>query len=189
MCNTPPGGGHDRQDSVKYLFDGDGFFCGIKMENADSSVYRVVWGRDGATNVTTATFDVQGNGTLELVGKSRDAFILSQGCGTSCTYDVILPLTGEARESVFMFVKAIDTARNLIAYIPETDSSFIRVENYLTRKKMDIPGDDLCPAAFKGDCIDSCFFEQEFFVYSWNGKSWSTDNADLKQKKVPLELK
>jgi hypothetical protein len=171
-----------------FLLKHDSLFCKVEYENADSSLYRVIWGSTSFLNKTKETFEVLGNGLLQLKGYNKDAIVLIQRCGTSCTYNVVLPLQKDSMDRVYMFVKALDITNNLIAYIPEDDSVFIRVENFITGHKMNILEKNICSAAFKGDCIDSSYFNNGNFIYSWNGSKWTSSAPNLMRKKVPIRL-
>lgn len=171
-----------------FLLKHDSAFCKVEYQNVDSSLYRITWGNTSFFNTTTKVFEVLGNGLLQLKGYNEDVIVLTQGCGTSCAYNVVLPLQRQVMERVYMFVKAIDITNNLVAYIPEDDSVFIRVENFITGNKMNIKEKKICSAAFKGDCIDTCYFNEGNFIYSWNGSNWTINTPDLMRKGGQINL-
>lgn len=43
-------------------------------------------------------------------------------------------------------------------------------------------------AYFKGDCIDSIYFSDENIIIKWQGKEWSNDKSDPKEKKIKIKL-
>ena len=127
-----------------------------------------------------------------LQGDSIDnddkTIILGQSCGTSCIYYVILPLTPKSKEKTFLFAKAYNLEKNIVAYIPDEKDVFIRVENFITGQYMNIKEEDVCMAGFKGDCIESVSFSDENIIIKWQGKDWSNDKPDLKEKKIKIKF-
>jgi len=189
-CSNNPASARDNatlKQAAKYsarkTITSDGYY---KFCFKGDTTYTIVWGNKSFKNKTKRAFDVLGNGTLNLLKSGNNAIILSQGCGTSCVYYVVLPLNPSIEEKVFMPAIAYDIDRNLIAYI--ADESFIIIENYLTGQKMDIIEENLCPAAFKGDCIDSCYFNSDSFVIEWQGSKWTNEKPDPQKKIVQIEF-
>jgi hypothetical protein len=154
---------------------------------SDSS-YKIEWGNSIFKNVTEKNFELLGSGTLNLLDRDDSSIILMQGCGTSCIYYVVLPMKLNAKEQVFMFAQAYDIENNLVAYIPEDKQPFIRIENYLTGQHLDISESNLCPAAFKGDCIDTSYFTENRFILKWQGNLWRIDKSDLRERIVPINF-
>lgn len=148
--------------------------------------YSVEWGNRTIRNKTIKSFDVLGNGILGITESDENTIVLGQSCGTSCLYLVVLPLRKNAQEKVYYFVKAYDIRNSLVAFIPEGDNTFIKVENFITGQSMEISEGDLCPAGFKGDCIDTVFFDKSNLVIKWQGKKWEIDKPDSKEKTIQI---
>jgi hypothetical protein len=159
-----------------------------KLHFMGDTAYFIEWGNKLYKNETKRTFDVLGSGNVTTRESSNDAIILSQGCGTSCTYYIVLPLKAGSKEKVFMQAIASNISKNIVAYIPEEEEPFIRIENYLTGKKLDIVEKNLCPAAFKGDCIDTSYFKGNNFIVKWQGSKWNDDKKDPQEKIVVIDF-
>lgn len=169
--------------SDKYIVKSSGDY--YRFHFKDDTIYTIEWGNKSFKNETKQTFEILGNGTLNL-SKSGDAvIILEQSCGTSCSYCVVLPLKTGAKEKVFIQTISYDINKNLIVYIPE-EETFIRIENYLTGEKLDILENNLCPAAFKGDCIDSVYFKGNNVIIKWQGSQWEDNKVDPQEKIIPI---
>lgn len=172
-------------DSAKHTVNNTGDYYQYHFKG--DTVYIIEWGNKSFKTETKQTFEVLGNGILNFVKSENGAIILEQSCGTSCRYSVVLPLKKELKEKVFMQTISYDINNNLIAYIPE-EEAFIRIENYLTGQKLDILESNICPAAFKGDCIDSVYFKGNNVVIKWQGSKWKDDKADPIEKIIPLNF-
>lgn len=151
--------------------------------------YRIEWGNKLFNSISKDTFNVDGSGTLYLLGSSDDFIILQQSSGMNCKYSVILPLSPQIEEQIYFFTIALDIKNNLIAYLPEDQENFIILKNYLNGKVMEIEEKDLCPATFSGDCIDTCFFDMTYLVIKWQGSKWQTTQLDTKERKIKINLK
>ena len=123
-----------------------------------------------------------------MVDYDEKTIILGQSCGTSCKYYVILPLVPNSVEKIYMFAEAFNLEKKMVAYIPEEEDLFIRVENYVTGQYLDIKEENICPAAFKGECIDSVYFSDDTIVIKWQGTEWMNDRPDPKEKKIKIQL-
>ncbi len=150
--------------------------------------YCIEWGNKTIRNKTLKSFDVLGNGILGVMDSSENAIILGQSCGVSCLYLVVLPLRKNALAKEYSFAKAYDIRNSLIAFVPEDDNTFIRVENFITEQYVEITEDDLCTAGFKGDCIDTVFFDQSNLVIKWQGKKWEINKPDPKERTIQIAL-
>lgn len=152
------------------------------------STYKVEWGNRVFNNVSNEVFETSGSGIFQLLDHNEMAIILEKSCGTSCNSYLVLPFHSQAKEKVFLFAIAYNMENNLVAYISENDQVFVSVENYLTRKKTDIKIESLCPAAFKGDCIDTSYFINNKYIIRWHGCNWSDSNQDILQKEIFINL-
>jgi hypothetical protein len=151
--------------------------------------YSIEWGNTLMKNISKQKFEVLGNGVLSIFKSDENSILLTQGCGTSCTYYVFLPLKENAVERVYDFALTSDLKNNLVAYIPDNnDEIFVRVENYLTGQKIDIVEANLCPANFKGDCIDSIYFDKSSLVLKWEGSKWEDNKPDPCIKVIPIKF-
>jgi len=160
----------------------------IMFDLQGDTSYCIEWGNKTIRNKTIKSFDVLGNGILGVMDSNENAIILGQSCGVSCMYLVVLPLSKNAQEKEYLFAKAYDIGNRLIAFVPEEDKAFIRVENFITGQYMDITEGDLCPAGFKGDCIDTIFFDNSNLVIKWQGNKWEIDKPDPKERTVQIIL-
>lgn len=160
---------------VKYHFYGD-------------STYTLEWGNENVNNTSREKFEILGSGVPPLVDYDEKTIILGQSCGTSCKYYVILPLVPNSVEKIYMFAEAFNLEKKMVAYIPEEEDLFIRVENYVTGQYLDIKEENICPAAFKGECIDSVYFSDDTIVIKWQGTEWMNDRPDPKEKKIKIQL-
>ena len=169
----------------------------VKYHLQGDSIYSLEWGNETVSNISKDTFEVLGNGILSYWKIKRDknqrgydekTIILGQSCGISCIYYVILPLTPKSKEKTFLFAKAYNLEKNIVAYIPDEKDVCIRVENFITGQYMNIKEEDVCMAGFKGDCIESVSFSDENIIIKWQGKDWSKGKPDLKEKKIKIKL-
>lgn len=160
----------------------------VKYHLQGDSIYSLEWGNETVSNISKDTFKVLGNGILSLIDNDEKTIILGQSCGTSCIYYVILPLTPKSKEKTFLFAKAYNLEKNIVAYIPDEKGVFIRVENFITGQYMNIKEENVCMAGFKGDCIESVSFSDENIIIKWQGKDWSKGKPDLKEKKIKIKL-
>lgn len=149
------------------------------------TAYSIEWGNDSIKNMSMQKFEVLGNGVLGILRTSENCILLSQGCGTSCTYYVILPMKRNMTEKVYYFALANDLKNNFVAYMPSdnNDDIFVRVENYLTGQVMDIKETNVCQATSKSDCIDSVYFNKSSLVLKWQ------DNQQiLREREIPIKF-
>lgn len=160
----------------------------VKYHLQGDSIYRLEWGNETISNISKDTFKVSGSGILGLISNDENTIILGQGCGTSCIYYVILPLDPKRKEKTFPFAQAYNLEKNIVAYIPDEEDVFIRVENFITGQYMNINEENLCMAGFKGDCIESVYFSDENIVIKWHGKEWSSGKSDLKERKIKIKF-
>jgi hypothetical protein len=139
------------------------------------TAYFITWG-DQTTHIKRSRpFQVLGNGRLGLEATAQNAILLSQSCGTSCAQYVVLPHYQDAQEHVYLFGRAYDLQKELVAYIPEDETVLITVEHFQSGKSLNISPKNLCGAAFRGDCIQSCQFKGDSLCLTW----W--DDADKTQ--------
>ena len=158
-----------------------------KFENVGDTTYSIVWGNKSFRNKSKSNFEILGNGKLSLLDSNQDAIILKQGCGLSCTYSVVLPLKPGSTEKVYLFSIAHEPTKNLIAYIPEEDCTFVKVENYINDKSFGIKETRYCNAAFRGDCINHAYFDGNTFYLNWQGIN-EDGSENQKIKKFEIEL-
>jgi len=159
----------------------------VKFKNHKKDMYKIEWGNKKMKNISTRFFEIIGSGKLSLLKQGDNEIILTQSCGTSCIYYVVLPLKANRRERVFMQAIAYDEKSNLVAYVSE-DDSFITIENYFTLKKQRIFENRLCPAALKGDCIESFYFKNNSAVLKWQGDKWDENNSDVRKKTILIKI-
>jgi hypothetical protein len=152
------------------------------------STYTIKWSSAHFDNKSSRKFDVLGNGVLGILDADSENIILEQSCGSSCITYVILPLKNKSVEKEYLFAKAYDLKNKLIAYVPEDVNVFIRVENFITGQTIDVKEDNLCPATFKSDCIDTIYFNKNKLVIKWQGKKWEKDKPDLQDKIIPINF-
>ena len=170
---------------IKITFSNDNYL----NYNFNKGFYKIEWGNEKFKNHSNQEFEIQGNGNLKLLDYDPKTILLSQGCGTSCSYYVVLQISDKVNEKIYHFTKAYDLKNNLVAFIPENTSGLrIRVENYKTGQYQDIIEDNYCSAAFTGDCIDSCYFENESLILKWQGSDWKNDSSDMQELKVKISL-
>lgn len=160
----------------------------IEYELIGDSVYRIVWGNEQFRNKSAGKFEVSGQGLMSFYASDDSEIVLGRSCGTSCNCLVVLPLVLNATEKVYQFAQAIDLKRNLVAFVPENAAliNFVNVENYHTGETLNIEEYDVCGAAFKGDCIDTVYFEDGNVVVKWQGVDWGTNRPDPQVKKIPI---
>ncbi len=175
---------NEKLSSNRVYIDNGNYY---QFNSLDDTSYRIAWGNKMVNNESIQIFDVLGSGKLNLVKSNDKVVILGQSCGSSCVYYVVLPFITGLKEKVFMQTIAYDINKNVVAYIPD-DESFIRIENYLTGQKLDIKENNLCPAAFKGDCIDSSYFKNDSFIIKWQGSKWDNDKLDSQEKIIPIKF-
>lgn len=163
----------------------DGF---LRYNLKGDTIYHINWGNNSINNNSITKFEILGNGVLGLLDTDENTIILSQSCGTGCLYYVVLPLKQNEPEKIYYFAKAYDLKNKLIAYVPEDENVFIRVENFITGQTIDVKEDNLCPATFKSDCIDAIYFNKNKLVIKWQGKKWEQDKPDLQDKIIPINF-
>lgn len=140
----------------KYLF----------FENLSDTTYKLVWGNTTFKNTSSDTIHVLPNGKLTLAWVSPNAIGIHQGCGSSCFFAYVLPLTLNAKEKFYMYPLAFDTLNNLIAYGNDKNDCFITIENYISGVKMNL-NEDFLHGPFTGFCIDSISFQSKGLFLKW----------------------
>jgi len=177
------------EDTTKVSFEIRKLRDGVYFETvriSDTS-YVLKWGIESTHSYFSKHFfAILGNGTLEYLTSNDSVIILSQTCGTSCSYFVILPMNGH-EPLLYYHPQALDLNRNLIAYSPTKydEDIFLIVENYLTGKQTLLKENNLCPGVFKGDCIEACFFEGSELILKWQGSQWDGNNQkDIQIKRI-----
>lgn len=162
-----------------------------KIIPVSDTTYTLKWGEKGKKRfISKRLFEITGSGTLEYLTSNDNIIILAHSCGTSCTYFVILPIKNDNLQA-FYHPQAINLNRNLIAYSPKDneDNVFLIVENYITGEKTLIKETNLCPAIFKGECIECCYFDGQDLIVKWQGENWKSHNKqDINVKMIPIGL-
>jgi hypothetical protein len=158
-----------------------------KLTLRGDTAYFVTWGNK-STSFTSKPMEVLGSGLPELLDYSDTCILLGQSCGTSCTLYVFLPIVSNATERQYLFGKAYNLEENTVAFIPDGDP-LISVQNYLTNKRMDVFENNLCSAAFKGDCIDSCKITNSTFYLYWHGEKRRSNKKSPRKKVYNIDLK
>jgi len=161
----------------------------IKYHLQGDTIYSIEWGNKLINNKSNAKFEVLGNGVLGKLEEDEETIVLNQGCGSSCQYYVFLPIKHNETEKVYNYTKAYDLKRKLVVFIPDGNDIFLRVENYITKQTMDIKESNICPAGFKGDCIDSIYFSKNNLVIKWQGDKWKNTSPDPQEKTIPIKFK
>ena len=87
-----------------------------------------------------------------------------------------------------MFLLCTNLQENLIAFISQDDNSFVTIQNLATHKQQLIKEQDLCPAAFKGECVDSCSIDKNKFYIYWQGSKWNREKRDTREKTYNIDL-
>jgi hypothetical protein len=169
----------------------DTTFLWYKFNN--EGAYHLEWGSSTFRNTSKQLFEILGSGNLGLRDFNEKVILLSQGCGTSCTYFVFLPMHENATEKIYNFAYTYNLENQLVAFIPvleKWDRLNVRIENYQSGRHFDIAEADVCPAAFSGDCIDTCYFVgNDKFVLNWEGTEWKSEQErDVKEKVYPFFL-
>lgn len=143
----------------------------FSFHDLGDTAYFITWGDSAIYSNRSRPFKVLGNGRLGLEATSPNALLLSQSCGTSCAQYVVLPRLKGGKEHIYLFGRAYELTRGLVAYIPEDEEVLITVENYLSGKGIPIKESDVCEAAFRGDCIQSCRFQGDSLSLTfWDNK-------------------
>lgn len=173
-------------DSIEYRFvyTGDSISAG--------SSYKIEWGRKNGKKFTSKTdYTVLGNGTLKYLGYNDNAILFSQGCGTSCSFALVL-LLDSAVEKTYSQPVRLNLERNWIVTAygnNDADTVFLAVENFITDERMNIKGDNLCPSATSVDCIRCCYFVEDTLFVEWEGENWQSDSsADLQRKHYKITI-
>jgi hypothetical protein len=151
----------------------------------NDSMYMLKWGNKNQFSISLDTFKIKGDGKLEIDANNQNSILLKQSCGSFCQSAVILTIPS-FYEKKYLFVIAYDLKNNLVAYFPENDKAFIIVENYLTSKKQSIEITDLCPAVFKGECIDSISLIDKQLYIKWQGSNWSRKQKDTREIRIKM---
>lgn len=173
-------------DTIEYrfVFTGD--------SNSAGSSYKIEWGRKNGVKFTSETdYTVLGNGTLKYLGYNGKAILFSQGCGTSCSFAVVL-LLDSAVEKMYSQPVRLNLEQNLIvtAYGKnDKDGVFLMVDDFVTNKQMAIKENNLCPSAITVDCIRCCYFSNDTLFVVWEGENWQSDSIpDLQRKHYKITL-
>lgn len=151
------------------------------------STYLIKWGQSTKHLFASDTLNVIGSGVFNIVETTKNSILLKQSCGTGCQSGLILSLSPPILRK-FLFIITADLKNNLVAYIAESDKSFITVENFITGEKQNIDETNLCPAAFKGECIDSVSFVDRQLFIRWQGEKWSHKQKDTREWKIKIEI-
>ena len=146
--------------------------------NLSNSTYLLEWGNQLFSNISTDTLHVLPNGKLNLVWNTSKAICLRQGCGTSCFFSYILPITKGSKEKFYMYPMAFDTLNNLIAYANDSLNHFLTIENFATGRKMNI-NEKFLKGPYSGYYIDSISFQNDNLYVRWQN-----DEEKLVSKKI-----
>ena len=153
-----------------------------------NSSYQIRWGIGNLMLTGIDTFKVLGSGVLRLKHSTKRAIILQQSCGTSCSYCVVLPLVPDAKEKVYQLPLAYDVDNDLVAFVKEGDPEVleVKVENYLTGLSFSVKERDICSAALKIDCVDSCAIKNRELYLRWQGKAWIHDRQSPTELRITI---
>jgi hypothetical protein len=152
------------------------------------SIYNIIWGNKYISNTTSRKYEVLGNGVMGFVDNNENVMLLQQGCGTFCQCYMFLPLKQNAIEKVYYNALAYDLENNLVAFISKQNDSIIMVENYISGQKTEIKESNLCPAIYKGACIDTIYFKEKNLFIKWQGNNWESDKSDTQEKKILISI-
>jgi hypothetical protein len=143
--------------------------------------YKLKWGSKDSCEISKDTFKILGSGLLHISNTSENVILLEQSCGTDCKYGVVLTIK-PLSEKVYDFIVANEIKDGLVAYISKSDSSLLTIENFFTGKRQYINEIYWCPAAFKGECIDSVSIKNKELYMKWQGNHWSPKRKDTREK-------
>ncbi len=147
----------------------------------------IKWGQSAKLLYTSDTLHVLGSGNLNIAETEKNSILLKQSCGTCCQVGFILSIS-PPKCMKYLFFIASDLKNNLVAYISESDNSFITVENFITGEKQIINETNLCPAAFKGECIDSVSLANKQLFIKWQGNKWNHTKKDTRERKIEIRI-
>lgn len=157
------------------------------FEFIDSEKYIIEWGTKSFKNVSKDTFDVLGNGSLELIESNDKYLVLNQPCGSGCALYVLLPLIPKNKEFIFWNVVYNDLKNEFIIATMDPGLGKFGIFKYLTGLHQEIILTELCPAADKAMCIDTIFFNNNEIIFQYQGSKWQNDKPDYKVKSIRLE--
>ena len=162
-----------------------------QTKKLSDTTYSIEWGKKGVNKYTSnKVFEISGSGMLTYLTSNDSVIILSQSCGTSCTYFVLLSLN---RDKIMTYdnPEALNLNKNLIAYVSDPDNDgqiVLTVENYINGKKMIVKVNNVCPSAIKYSCIEECYFEHNTLIIKWDGSKWQSSKPDLQVKRIPITI-
>jgi hypothetical protein len=135
------------------------------------SKYNVQWRQGDSLKTLNYFFNLAEGGHTSfpsLIAENKNYVLLRSGCGNPCWLGLFLPLYKGGKPQIVNEYIAFDLNSDLVAFISNTDSIAI-----LNLKKFDKqyfnPGK--CESAFPGYCIDTAYFKNNTFYYSWNSET------------------
>ena len=120
--------------------------------------------------------------SLVLFAHNDSYILLKRPCGGSCTYFLILPILSNQHEKEYLFVKTVDLEQEIIVYASEHNGQALSIslENFKTKKRIEVSEVDVCEAINKAECLRNCELTNGKLVYCWDGKNgFMTKTLDL----------
>ena len=146
------------------------------------SAYYMQWKQADSIKTVDYTFDLVEGGNSSfpiLVTENKNYVLLRHGCGSPCWNGFFLPLYKEGSSFIINNYLAYDLDKELVAYINDKDS--LEIYNLRTSTKQTIYLEK-CESAFKGYCIDTAYFQNNYFHYSWTPETYINSNKSQKRK-------
>lgn len=159
----------------------------LSYQFINDSIYYLKWGNKNQSIISTESFEIKGDGRLEIDAYDNNSILLKQSCGSLCQMAVILTIP-TLKLKKYLFIIAYDLKNNLVAYLSENENLFITIENFVTDKTQIINESELCPATFKVECIDSVSFENKQLYIKWQGDNWSRKQKDTRERTYNINL-
>jgi hypothetical protein len=157
----------------------------IKFFVKDSTYY-AQWKQADSIRTVDYSFDLIEGGNVSfpiLVAENKNYILLRHGCGSPCWNGFFLPLYKAGNQFIKNNYLAYDLDKELVAYINDNDSLEIYNLRSGIKQTMFL---DKCESVFKGYCIDTAYFENNYFHYSWTSDA-HTKSGKNQLRKVKLE--
>lgn len=139
----------------------------VKFPITDST-YNLSWQRFASYDTLNLTLPLILGGHVSfpsLIDENENYLYFGNGCGSPCWNGFFLPLNGNRMAQEVQYPIAYDLDRHTVASI--ADMNQIELLNLKTGAKKMIETES-CYSAFTGYCIDSAYFDDNTFYYSWD---------------------
>ena len=156
----------------------------IKFFVKDSAYY-MQWKQAGSMKNVDYSFDLVEGGNVSfpiLVSENKNYVLLRHGCGSPCWNGFFLPLYKGGNQFIKNNYLTYDLDKELVAYINDNDS--LEIYNLRTSLKQTV-FIEKCESAFKGYCIDTAYFQNNYFHYLWTSDAY-TKSGNTQKRKVKL---